>query len=153
MGIMSKTAKLIAYFLNNRPLCFLSTVFGVRDVLVGLALVFPSDYHNTVLYANLNQLGGAGLYGVLLAAVALIVAVSATTEYTRYTQWGLRAMSWFWLFAAISYGLTGHWVFAFANLLICSIPAGYISFYYKWTHIWETPKRQWRLKHGLETAK
>lgn len=150
MGIMSKTAKLIAYFLNNRPLCFLSTVFGARDVLVGLALVFPSDYRNTVLYANLNELGGAAVYGLALAFVALIVAVSALSDHPRLTQWGLRILSWFWLFAAISYGLTGHYVFAMANLLICCIPAGYISFYYKWTTIWDYPKREWRLKNGLE---
>lgn len=147
MATMSKAAKRIAYFLNNRPLCFLSVVFGLRDFLVGLALVFPSDYHGTVLYSNLNQLGGAALYGVLLAAIALSVVVASAVDQGKWTQWGLKAMSWFWLFAAISYGLTGHWIFAAANLLICSLPAGYISFYYKWVVIWDYPKRR---RVGLE---
>lgn len=138
---MSKIARRITYVLNNRPLCFLSIVFGVRDFLVGLALVFPSDYRGTVLYGNLNTLGGAAFYGATLAAIALAVVVTAAVDRARFTQWGLRLMSWFWLFAAISYGLTGHWVFAVANLLICSIPAGYISFYYKWTML---PDSRWQ---------
>lgn len=153
MATMSKTAKQIAYFLNTRPLWFLSTVFGIRDIIVGLALLFPSDYDGTVLHANLDALGGCGIYGILLAVIALTVVVTAAQDKTRWTQWGLKVMSWFWLFASISYALSGHWTFAVANLFMCSIPAGYISFYYKWTHAGARLKRDWRVNHGLEPAK
>lgn len=146
---MSKVAKHIAYFLNNRPLCFLSTVFGLRDLVVGLAFIFPSDWHRTVIFGNLNALGGAGLYGALLVLISIVVIVGAISDKTKLAQWGLRGLSWFWLFAAISYIESGNWVFALSNFLICCLPAGYISFYYKWTRIWEEPKQKWRAKHGL----
>jgi hypothetical protein len=147
---MKNAAKEVAYFLNNRPLCFMSTVFGLRDILVGIALAWPREYDRTVLYSNLNSLGGARLYGVVLALIALFVVVTAVSDNTRYTQMGLRVQSWFWLFAALSYALTGFWVFALANLLMCAVPAGYTAFYYKYTPIWDSPKRVWRTQHGME---
>lgn len=149
MIIMKNAAKEVTYFLNNRPLCFLSTVFGLRDVLVGIALALPREYNRTVLYSNLDALGGARLYGILLAVIALFVVVTAISDNTKFTQLGLRVQSWFWLFACVSYLLTGFWVFSLANLLMCAIPCGYIAFYYKYTPIWESPKREWRRKHGL----
>lgn len=147
---MNNAAKQAAYFLNNRPLCFLSTVFGVRDILVGLALALPSEWHKTVLYSNLDQLGGAAVYGWLLTLVALFASITAVREHTRWTQFGLRVQSWFWLFAVMSYALTGHYIFAVTDLFMCCIPAGYVAFYYKWTPIWEEPKRTWRENHGMK---
>lgn len=148
---MTKTAKEVAYFLNTRPLCFLSTVFGVRDIIVGLALFFGREWDRTVLYSNLNELGGAWLYGIILAVVSLFVVVTAVADQTKYTKVGLRAMSWFWLFATFSYLLDGYFIFGAGALLLSSIPAGYIAFYYKHTPIWDEPKRQWRTRYGLST--
>lgn len=149
---MNNAAKEAIYFLNNRPMCFLSTIGALRDILVGIALSWPKDWDHTVLYSNLETLGGARLYGMTLAVIALFVAVTAVRDYTKLTQIGLRVQSWFWLFASISYLSAGYWVFALGDFLMFSVPAGYIAFYYKYTPIWEAPKRVWRKKYGLEAV-
>jgi hypothetical protein len=127
-GIMPNYAKRIAYVLNTRPLAFLSVVFALRDALVGLALMFPSDYQRTVLVANLNQLGGAALYGSFLAALSLVTVLSVGYKYPKYTKYGLQLCAGFWMFAALSYALSGFWVFAAVNFLMCVVPESYVVF-------------------------
>lgn len=148
---MKNTAKEVAYFLNNRPLCFLSTVFSLRDVFLGFGLAFNRpDLSRSILYHNLDQLGGAWIYGALLMVIALFTGITAVRDYTKLTQLGLRFQSWFWLFACVSYLMNGNVLLASVWATCASIPAGYIAFYYKYTPIWEAPKRHWRNKYGLE---
>jgi hypothetical protein len=148
---MRKAAKEVAYFLNNRPLCFLSTVFAIRDFVIGLALLTHyREIAQTVLYHNLNELASAGLFGVILMVIAVVTGVTAIADRKKWTQWGLQFSAWFWLFACISYMFSGTFLFAAIFGLMCSIPAGYVSFYYKHTPIWEEPRRHWRREHGLE---
>lgn len=127
-GIMSNIAKRIAYALNTKPLAFLSVVFALRDALVGLALMFSPDYQRTVLVANLNQLGGAAFYGSILAAIGLVTVLSVGYKYPKYTKYGLQATAAFWLFAVMSYGLSGYWTFAAVNFLMCVVPEAYVVF-------------------------
>jgi hypothetical protein len=151
---MTKAIKEFAYFLNNRPLCFLSTVFAARDFLFGIGLLFAvHDLARSLLYRNLSELGGAWIYGVILIVIALVQAVTAVKDNTRWTRWSLEAGSWFWLFTSASYLVNGNWLPALIYLFMCSVSSGYIAFYYKWTHIWDEPKRKWRLKYGLEAIK
>lgn len=128
LGIMSKYLKRIAYVLNTRPLAFLSVVFALRDALVGLALMFPSDYQRTVLAANLNQLGGVAFWGALIAALGLVTVVSVGYKYPKYTKYGLQACAGFWMFATLSYALSGFWIFAAVNFLMCVVPEAYVVY-------------------------
>jgi uncharacterized membrane protein HdeD (DUF308 family) len=148
---MNKAAREVAYFLNNRPLCFLSTVFAIREILIGIGLLFAvHDVSRTLLFHNLSQLGGAGIYGVILIVIGVMQAVTAIADKSRWTRWALEAGSWFWLFACCTYLFNGNWLPSLIYLFMCSIPSGYIAFYYKWRNIWDEPKRKWRLKYGLK---
>lgn len=147
---MTRAAREVAYFLNNRPLCFLSTVFSLRDICLGFGLAFNRpDLSRTILHENLDQLGGAWLFGILLMVIGTYTGVTALRERTKWTQYGLRAQSWFWLFACFSYLLNGNILLAMIWLCCASIPAGYTAFYYKWHPIWDSPKREYRLKYHL----
>lgn len=147
---MTRAAKEVAYFLNNRPLCFLSTVFSLRDIFLGFGLAFNRpDLSRTILHSNLDQLGGAWIFGILLMVVGIYTGVTALRERTKWTQFGLRVQSWFWLFACISYLLNGNFLLSMIWLCCASIPAGYIAFYYKFHPIWDNPKRLYRLKYHL----
>jgi hypothetical protein len=151
---MKNAAKEVAYFLNNRPLCFLSTVFAVRDFILGLALFLTlHDIQSGHLYKNLQELGGARTYGMVFMVIAVFTAVTAIANKTRYTKFGLQVQAWFWLFAGITYVINGNYILALIFGAMCSIPSGYLAFYYKYTPIWDEPKKQWRLKHGLEPIK
>lgn len=121
----------LADILNNKPLAFLSIVFAVRDFLLGLAFVFSADFSRTVLATNLNRLGGMWLYGALLAAIAVGTVTSVFVHFPKYTRWFLTASCWFWLFVSMSYAAYGHYIFGAAYFLMCSLPAGYIAFYYR----------------------
>ena len=123
--------KRITHILNSKPLAFLSIVFALRDLLVGLALVLGSAYDNTVLAHNLDQIGGRGLYGSILAAIAVATVASVFVHFPKYTRWFLTASGWFWLFTAMSYAASGHYVFAGVYVLMCSLPALYIAYYYR----------------------
>jgi hypothetical protein len=148
---MTKAAKEVAYFLNNRPLCFLSTVFSFRDALLGFGLLFGRpDFTRTLLHHNLDQLGGAWIYGLLIMIIAIFTGFTAVRDYTKLTQLGLRVQSWFWLFACVSYLINGNYLLASVWFFMASLPSGYIAFYYKYTPIWESPKREWRARYGLE---
>lgn len=146
---MFNAARRFAFFLNTRPLCFLSVVFGLRDIVVGLGLIFPSDYRSTVLYQNLSELGGAAIFGWLLTISSILLIVSAVMNNMRIAHQVLSLMSWFWLFGALSYFLSGHWVFGLANMFMCSLPAGYIAFYYKWMMIVEGGPKRRRGRNGV----
>lgn len=148
---MTKAAKEVAYFLNTRPLCFLSMVFALRDFAIALGLFFAvPDIARTLLFRNLDELGGAAVYGAILAVIAVIQLISAVTDRVRFTRLALDASAFFWLFGVFSYGMNGNWLPAVIYIFMCSLPSGYISFYYKWTSIWDKPKRKYRLRHGLE---
>lgn len=123
--------KRIIHVLNDKPLAFLSVVFALRDLLLGLALVFSAEFSRTVLAHNLNQLGGVWLYGSLVAAIAVATVISVFVQFPKYTRWFLTASCWFWLFVAMSYAAYGYYVFGAAYFLMCSLPSGYISFYYR----------------------
>lgn len=147
---MTRAAKEVAYFLNNRPLCFLSIVFSLRDVFIGFGLLFNRpDLTRTILHHNLDQLGGAGIFGLILMVVGIYTGITAVRERTKFTQFGLRVQSWFWLFACLSYLLNGSVLLSMIWLTCASIPSGYIAFYYKYHPIWDGPKRAWRAQHGL----
>ena len=148
---MKNTAKEVAYFLNNRPLCFLSTVFSVRDFILGMALFLTvGDLSQSRLVANLNELGGAQIYGIVFMVIAILTAGTAIADKTRWTKFGLQVQAWWWLFAGVTYVMNEQYWLALIFGAMCSIPSGYLAFYYKYTPIWEEPKRVWRLKHGLE---
>lgn len=147
---MIKAAREVAYFLNNRPLCFLSTVFSLRDVFMGSGLLFNRpDISRTILFHNLDQLGSARLYGLILLLVGVYTMATAIKERTKWTKFGLRMQSWFWLFACFSYLLNGNILLAAVFGFMCSIPSGYIAYYYKYNPLWDGPKRAWREKYGI----
>jgi hypothetical protein len=149
---MTKTAKEVAYFLNTRPLCFLSTVFALRDMLIGIGLLFAvPDIARTLLYRNLGELGGAWIYGLLLVIISIVQGLTALSNNTRLTRWSLEFSAWFWLFAVCTYAVNGNWILAGIYIFMCSFPSGYIGWYYKWTSIWDGHKRRWRVRHGLDT--
>lgn len=148
---MKNVAKEVAYFLNTRPLCFLSTVLSVRDFVIGFALLLAlPDLTQTLLYSNLNELGGAWIFGALLMVISVVTGVAAVRDETKWTRRGLQVGAWFWLFACVSYLIHGNYVLAIIFGLLASIPSGYLAFYYKHLPIWEEPKRLWREKYGLE---
>lgn len=147
---MTKTVKEVGYFLNNRPLCFLSTVFSVRDFILGLALFLGvSDLSQSRLVANLNELGGAWIYGIVFMVIALLTAGTAIADKAAWTKFGLQAQAWWWLFAGVTYLINGNFWLAAIFGLLASVPSGYLAFYYKYTPIWDQPKRKWRGKYGL----
>lgn len=150
---MTNAAKEVAYFLNNRPLCFLSTVFSIRDFVLGLAMFLAlPDVTQTLLYANLQQLGGAhgaAIFGMAFMVIALLTAGTAVASKTAWTKFGLQAQAWWWLFACMVYLMNGNWILAIIFGLLASVPSGYLAFYYKYTPIWDIPKREWRARHGL----
>lgn len=149
---MITAAKEVCYFLNNRPLCFLSMTFSLRDIALGFGLLFNRpDLSRTILYSNLDELGGAWVYGLILMLVGLFTLCTAARERTKYTQLGLRVQSWFWLFACMSYLFHGNFLLSIIFGLMMSIPSGYVAFYYKHHPMWDGPKRAWRAKYGLET--
>lgn len=147
---MTNAAKEVAYFLNNRPLCFLSTVFSVRDFILGLAMFLQvHDLAQSRLVANLNELGGAWIYGIVFMVIAVLTATTAIANKTDLTKFGLQVQAWWWLFAGVTYLVNGNfWLFAIFGLL-ASVPSGYLAFYYKYTPIWDRPKAEWRASHGL----
>lgn len=146
---MTKTAKEVAYFLNNRPLCFLSTVFSIRDFILGLALLLGvQDLAHTKLVANLEQLGGAWIYGIVFMVVALLTAGSAIADKVEWTQYGLRFQSYTWLFTCLTYLVAGNIWLALIFGFMASVPSGYLAFYYKYRVGWE-PLVKWRDEFGL----
>lgn len=148
---MNNVAKEVAYFLNTRPLCFLSTVLSARDFVIGIALLLAlPDLTRSLLFANLNELGGAWIYGILLMVISVVTGVAAVADKTKWTRRGLQVGAWFWLFACVSYLTHGNYILALTFGLLASIPSGYLAFYYKHLPIWEEPKRKWREKYGLE---
>lgn len=148
---MKKVVKEVAYFLNTRPLCFLSTVLSARDFVIGIALLLTlPDLSQSLLYSNLNELGGAWIYGALLMVISVFTGVAAVADKAAWTRRGLQVGAWFWLFACVSYLFHGSLVLAMIFGLLASIPSGYLAFYYKHLTIWDEPKREWREKHGLE---
>lgn len=147
---MKNVAKEVAYFLNNRPLCFLSIVFSIRDFIIGLGLLWPlSDMTHSLLYANLNELGGAWIFGALLMVISVLTGVAAVADNNKLTRTGLQVGAWFWLFACMSYLMNGNVTFSILFLFLASVPSGYLAFYYKHTPIWDEPKRKWRAQYGL----
>lgn len=148
---MTKAIKEVSYFINNRPLCFLSTVFSMRDFLLGLALIISApEIMQTQLVENLDQLGSTFIFGVVILGLAVVTGVTAVIDKTHITRWGLTASSWLWLYACFSYIMAGDWWLAGIFGLLCSIPSGYIAYYYKYAPIWDEPKRKWREEHGME---
>lgn len=151
---MKNAAREVAYFLNNRPLCFLSTVFSARDFVIGIALLLAlPDLTQSLLYANLNELGGAWIYGVLLMVISVFTGFAAIADKTKWTRRGLQVGAWFWLFACVSYLIHGNYILALTFGVLSSIPSGYLAFYYKHLPIWEAPKSAWRNRYGLEPIK
>jgi hypothetical protein len=157
---MTNAAKEVRYFLNNRPLCFLSTVFSIRDFILGLALFLGvHDLSQSRLVANLNELGGAWIYGIVFMVIAATTATSAIANNTSITKLGLQAQAWWWLFACVTYLVNGNiwngniWLALIFGVL-ASVPSGYLAFYYKHNDpLWELPRQQWREKYGLEPLK
>lgn len=151
---MTKTAKEVAYFLNNRPLCFLSTVFSARDFALGVGMFFAlPDITHSLLYQNVRALGGSygpAVFGLVFMLIAVLTAGTAIADKTRWTKFGLQAQAWWWLFSCITYMMNGNWILAIIFGFLASVPSGYLAFYYKHTPIWAEPKRRWRREHGLE---
>lgn len=147
---MKRAAKEVAYFLNTRPLCFLSTVFSLRDFLLGLSFVLGvPDLTRTILHRNLDQLGGAWIYGIIFMVIAVFTAGTAILDKNKLTRLGLQVQAWFWMFACITYIVNFNYMLSLIFGLMCSIPSGYLAFYYKYNPMWDEPKRKWRQKHGL----
>lgn len=148
---MTNAAKEVGYFLNNRPLCFLSTVFSIRDFVLGLALFLQvNDLSQSRLVANLNELGGAWIYGIIFMVIAVMTATSAIANKTSITKLGLQVQAWWWLFACVTYLINGNFWLAIIFGVLASVPSGYLAFYYKYNDpLWEIPRREWRERYGL----
>jgi hypothetical protein len=146
-----KTAyKEALYFINNRPLCFLTIVFALRDFIFGLGIVLgvPELMH-TLLVQNLNELWSAGPIAIFIVVCSALTMVAAVFDWTKYTRFGLAVQSWTWLFVMFTYiSNEQYWLAAIFGLMM-SVSAGYISYYYKWASIWDAPKITWRERHGL----
>lgn len=127
-------------FTNNRPLCFLSTLGGIRDFLIGLGFVLGLEQiRQTRLFQNYDELfpGYSGLVmGALFIVVGLFVAVTATLDKTKFTRFGLRFQALAWLFSAIMYALSGDFLLCAIFGVFFSIPAGYLAFYYQHSPLW-----------------
>lgn len=126
-------------FTNNRPMCFLSTVGAVRDVLIGLGFLFGlEEIRQTRLFQNYDDLipGYSGMaVGILLFMVGLFVAVTAISDKTQWTKAGLNFQAYAWLFSTIMYALHGEFLLAAIFGVFFSIPAWYIGFCYKRKHM------------------
>lgn len=145
---------------NNRPLCFLSTVGGIRDVLIGLGFIFALEQiRQTRIFQNYEELipGYSGLaMGWLFLIVGGVVAVTALLDKTQWTQLGLRFQAYAWLFSTIMYALNGDFLLAAIFGIFFSVPAGYLAFYYKYTPLWAEQRsqfrREWKEKHDLDNV-
>lgn len=154
MSSITKLGNKLVFFTanltNNRPLCFLSTVGGIRDFLIGLGFVLGLEQiRQTRLFQNYDELfpGYSGLVmGALFIAVGLFVAVTATLDKTEYTRFGLQFQAFAWLFSAIMYGMSGDFLLAAIFGVFFSVPAGYLAFYYRYAPLWAEQKRQFRDK-------
>lgn len=135
---------------NNRPLCFLSTVGGIRDVLIGLGFIFALEQiRQTRIFQNYEELipGYSGMaMGWLFLVVGLFVAVTALLDKTHWTRMGLRFQAYAWLFSTFMYALNGDFLLAAVFGIFFSVPAGYLSFYYKYAPLWAQQRHQFRLE-------
>lgn len=124
----------MARFLNNKPLSFFASVFALRDLAFGFGLLLAlSDLSHSVLVANLNELGGAQIYGAFLVIVSCVTATAGVLKNLPITRFGLTVQAWFWLFACMSYLFNGNWLLAVIFMLMCSIPSGYLAYFYRYT--------------------
>jgi hypothetical protein len=146
---MSKMPNRIGYFfsdfLRNRPLCFLSTIGGLRDFLLGLGFIFSvNQITNTVLYQNFSAIAPGVYAGALFILMGGFTMLTAFVDKIRYARWGLRVQAFVWLFSAIMYALGGNWIFAFMLGGYFSVMAGYLAYYYKYAPLWARQKRDFR---------
>ena len=134
-------------FLRNRPLCFLSTVGGLRDFLLGLGFIFSVDHiTHTMLYSNFSEIAPGFFAGLMFTIVGGFTMLTAFVDKIKYARWGLRAQSFIWLFSGLMYALDGSWIFAFMLGGYFSVMAGYLGYYYKYAPLWAHQKREFRDK-------
>jgi hypothetical protein len=136
-SVWNRLAYFTANFTNNRPLCFLSTVGGIRDTLVGIGFIFGLEQiRQTRLFQNYDALfpGYSGLLmGIAFIAIGLVVAVTATLDKTHITRRGLKIQAYAWLFSTLMYSFNGDFILAAIFGIFFSLPAGYLAFYYKYS--------------------
>lgn len=162
MGIKTLGNKIgffTANLTNNRPLCFMSMVGGIRDFLIGIGFVFGLEQiQQTRLFQNYDALvpGITGMgAGYLFLLIGLVVAVAALADRVEQTRLGLRFQAYAWLFSAIMYAMHGDFLLALIFGVFFSVPAGYLAFYYKYAPLWAEQKeefrREWEEEHGVDT--
>lgn len=138
----------ISNFINNRPLCLLSTLSGARDVIIGLGFLLSTiQIHNSQLYKNYDELiaGYSGEWaGFLFVGAGLITMILAIIDHTKWVRVSLRFQALLWLFSGIMYAMDDNWVFALALGFYFSIVSGYLAYYYKYAPLWAQQKRQFR---------
>lgn len=138
----------------------MSTVGGIRDLLIGLGFIFGLEQiQQTRIYQNYEELvpGHSGLaMGILFLVVGLFVAVTAILDKTKWTKIGLDFQAFAWLFSSLMYLMNGEVLLAVIFGVFFSIPAGYLAFYYKYAPLWAEKKRkfrrQWRIENGESTG-
>lgn len=145
---MDKVRCFMVDFTSNRPLCFLSSVGGARDFLIGLGFILGlSQIKQTHLFQNFNALipGFSGpAVGWILLLVGLAVTIAAMVDNEPVTKAGLRVQQFLWLFSAFMYFLSGDIILGLVFGVFFSIPAGYLAFYYKHSPLWAAQKRRFQ---------
>ena len=129
---MKNAVKRIAHFLDTRPLGVFALAFGVRDMLLGFGLLLVlSGLSQSVLFENLNELGGAQVYGAILVVVSVVTMTAAALRHRVTARVALAIQAWFWLFACMSYLFNGNPLMASLFMVMCCIPSGYLAYFSK----------------------
>lgn len=143
-------------FVNNRPLCLISTLIGIKDFLLGLGFVLMiPEITRTFLFQNFDALvpGYSGpVAGAIFMIVAAVVIVTAVWDKIEVTRVFLRASAFLWLFSGIMYAADGNWVLAVALGFFMSVLSGYIAYYYKYAPLWRAQKRALREQFALDVT-
>lgn len=138
----------IKTFLNKRPLCFLATTSGARDVALGAGYLAENSYiRGTLLWQHYDALWpgySAGIVGVTFVMVGLGTAFFAVRNKTKWTRRMLFTSAMLWLFATLMYFLNGEWALGLYLGLYMSITSGYISYFYKFSPVWRTQRQVFR---------
>lgn len=141
-------------FFNNRPLCLISTLIGIKDIGLGLGFIFGLyEIQRTLLYQNYDELipGMSGyIAGGLFLVTGLITVITAIWDKIEITRIGLRVSAFVWLFSGIMYASDGNWILAVALGFVFSALAGYLAYYYKYAPMWRENKRKLREQYGLD---
>jgi len=130
------TIRRVKSFLNNRPLCVIGMLSGLKDILVGTGFLFQfNQVTRTHLFQNFNELipGYSGwIVGIFFILSGIVVITGESINKMKLARWGLRYQAYAWLFSGIMYTLDQEWILALILGGFFSVVSGYTAYYYKY---------------------